>query len=123
MVRYYKHKEDPNVAMHMRFYDQFHNLLPNVIELDPDQDNGEPNGKRINREGNVEDCFYANSMVEVDSIVNPSQEHLEVFRTMNKARHFSVLPHEERQAMVKDMIRQKAVMHDLVDQIEKERTE
>ena len=107
MVRYYKHLEDPNVAMHMRFYDRFGNQLHNVIELDPDQYDGEPNAKRINTNtGEIEDCFYAEAIVEVDTQVNPGPEHMEAFRTMAKARHFTNLPHEERKTMIKDMIRQ-----------------
>lgn len=106
MVRYYKHLEDPNIAMHMRFYDRFGNELKSVIELDPDQYDGNANGKRINEKtGLVEDCFYPDAIVEVDSVVNPSEDHLDAFRTLQKAKHFSLLPHEEKQAMIKDMVK------------------
>lgn len=105
LVRYYKHLEDPNVAMHIRFYDREGNELKNVIELDPDQHDGNPNGKRISLiTGEIEDCFYEPCMVEVDGVVNPPAEELQAFRTLHKAKHFSLLPHEERMIMMRGII-------------------
>lgn len=105
-IRYRKLKEDLDVQQHMRFYDRFHNELKNVIELDPHQDNGEPNGKRYNPiTKKVEDCYYPDAIVELDSVVNPSTEHMESFRTIKKLKHFHTIPPDERRTLINEMAR------------------
>lgn len=105
LTRYYKYKEAPEVAQHMHFYDTYGNLLHNVIELDTAQDDGEPNGKRINAiTGQVEPCYYRYASAVVDGIVDPTEEHLQVFRQLHdKVKHFSKLPQEERHALTKSL--------------------
>jgi hypothetical protein len=107
MTRYYKHKEAPEVAQHMKFYDQYGNELHHVIELDTAQDNGEPNGKRINANGAVEDCYYKYAYAVVDGIADPTEEHLHAFRQLHKVRHFNLLPQHQRHAMLAEALQLK----------------
>lgn len=104
MTRYYKLLEEGKIAVHMHFYDRFGDELLNVIELDPEQDDGFPNGKRLNPDtGLVENCYYVPCTVEVDGVINPPQDQLMAFRIMHKSKHFSLLPQEERHTIIRQM--------------------
>ena len=105
MSRYKKHTESSEVAQHIRFYDRGQEQeLTNVIELDPAQDNGLPNGKRISLvTGQIEDCYYKDCMVVVDGIVDPPEETMIAFRNLHKMKHYSTLPTNERHALLKGL--------------------
>jgi len=119
MTRYNKHKEPLEVRQYMHFYDQYGNLLHNVIELDPQQDNGEPNGKRINDiTGEVEPCYYKYSSAVVDGVVDPPEEHMEAFRKLHKLKHFSLMPQQDRHVLVKSLITALKTQENVLDKKE-----